>query len=60
MTIQEGLLNMLPDGVRDVIAANGGAKRCTYCGLVYLSAGLQCGRRLGFWNSGVRGQGWAT
>jgi len=51
---------MLPDGVRDVIAANGGAKRCTYCGLVYLSAGLQCGRRLGFWNSGVRGQGWAT
>lgn len=58
MTVQEGLLNQLPDAVRDEVAAHGGAKRCTYCGLVYLSLVLQFGGRLGFWNSGVRGQGW--
>lgn len=59
MTVQNGLLNQLPDAVRAAIAEHGGAKRCTYCGLVYLSPPLQIGSRLGFWNAGVRGQGWA-
>lgn len=58
--VQEALLNQLPDVVRDAIAAHGGAKRCTYCGLVYLSPVHQTGGRLGFWNSGVRGQGWTS
>jgi len=59
MQVHERLLNQLPEAVRAEIAKHGGAKRCTYCGLVYLSPTLQVGGRLGFWDSGVRGQGWA-
>lgn len=58
MTVQDGLLSQLPDNVRAIIAAHGNAKRCTYCGLVYLSPTKQIGGRLGFWSSGVKGQGW--
>nr|BDF97455.1 hypothetical protein [Pseudomonas aeruginosa] len=41
--------------IQDAIKKAGGAKRCTYCGLVYLPAG---GVRLGWWNSGILGEGW--
>lgn len=58
MTLQAGLLNQLPVDVCAEIAAHGGAKRCAYCGLVYLSPASPLGGRLGFWDSGVRGQGW--
>ncbi|MEQ4313159.1 hypothetical protein ABNM01_10965 [Pseudomonas syringae] len=53
-----GLMVQLTESVQAEIAAHGGAKRCSYCGLVYLSPMLQYGSRLGFWDSAVRGQGW--
>ena len=59
MQVNDGLLNQFPNKAREAIQEHGGAKRCTYCGLVYLYPLVTFGGRLGFWNSGVRGQGWA-
>ena len=58
MIVNTGLMVQLPESVQAEITAHGGAKRCSYCGLVYLSPMLQYVSRLGFWDSGVRGQGW--
>lgn len=58
MIVNEGMLGQFPANVQANISAHGGAKRCTYCGLVYLSPAPQFVARLGFWDSGVRGQGW--
>ncbi|CRN66831.1 hypothetical protein PAERUG_P40_Scotland_4_VIM_2_09_12_04102 [Pseudomonas aeruginosa] len=59
MAVHDELLNQFPDEARAEAQAHGGAKRCTYCGLVYLHPIKQFGGRLGYWNSGVRGEGWS-
>lgn len=59
MNVGEALLAQFPEKVQSQIVAHGGAKRCTYCALVYLSPGSQAGAQLGFWDSGVNGPGWS-
>jgi len=58
MVAHDALLGQLPAIVQKEIKAHGGARRCTYCGLVYLYPKIEHLGRLGYWNSGVRGEGW--
>ncbi|MBW5416092.1 MULTISPECIES: hypothetical protein [unclassified Pseudomonas] len=55
MDIGESLLAQFPESVRTEISTRGGGKRCTYCGLVYLTASKS---RLGFYENGVTGTRW--
>ena len=57
MNITPGILEQIGEDSRADIQASGQGKRCTYCGLVYLPAG-SVAVRLGFYNSGVQGDGW--
>ncbi|MNG11372.1 hypothetical protein D3C84_949120 [compost metagenome] len=56
--VAERLQSEFPEAVRGEITAHGGAKRCNYCGLVYLHPIRAIDGRLGFWDSGVRGTVW--
>lgn len=58
MIVNDRLLIQFPEEVRARITAHGGAKRCTYCGRVYLSPLPEIGGRLGFWEAGVHGTSW--
>jgi hypothetical protein len=60
MNVEQALLKQFPEQARQAITTHGRAKRCTYCGLVYLSPANPVLGRLGYWDSGVRGQGWTT
>lgn len=57
MNMTPGILEQISGDARAELEASGRGKRCTYCGLVYLpSSGIAI--RLGFYNSGVLGDGW--
>lgn len=56
MSLPDAVIQKLDEQTQASISEARGAKRCTYCGLVYLSSGT----RLGWWNSGVRGDGWVV
>ena len=58
MAVNEGILRQLPEDVQGSITEHGSAQRCSYCGLVYLSPTPEYGGRLGFWDSGISGEGW--
>ncbi len=60
MDVHEMLLSRLPESIQSEIKISGSAKRCTYCGLVYLRTTKDFGRRLGFWDSGIGGPGWTS
>ena len=57
MNMTPGILEQIDGDARAELQASGRGKRCTYCGLVYLSASSGA-IRLGFYNSGVLGDGW--
>ena len=57
MTVTPGILEKIDESAQAEIKGNGGGKRCTYCGLVYLPASSGA-IRLGFYNSAVLSEGW--
>lgn len=59
VSVGDRLLIKFPEKVRAQIEEHGGAKRCSYCGRVYLSPLPEFGGRLGFWEAGVHGTVWA-
>lgn len=42
MIVSTALMVQLPEGVQAEITVHDGAKRCSYCGLVYLSPMVRC------------------
>lgn len=53
--LSDGQTARLPESTQEAIGSNGGARRCSYCGCVYLKSSRGI---LGWLDNGVLGAGW--